>query len=204
MSTQKISNKNLTEILKIKDISKLNKDKKNKINIIFLGDKCVGKTSIVYQYISSKFDQYYIQTIIKEELSKDVLFNNKRYKLNFNVTSGVPQYQGDYSNLYNTSDFFVVCYDITSPLSFLKAKEIINKEILQHLFLYDDNYANVILLGNKIDLKERHVEHDKVSEYCKKYNIDFYEVSAKLNTNITKIFTKILEVYDEAINRIVK
>lgn len=191
--------KRLTEILKLKDISKNLKDKGNSINILLLGDKCVGKTSIVYQYISNKFDQYYIQTIIKEEFTKIIPVNGKKYNINFTVTSGVREYQEDYTNLYKVSDFFVVCYDITSSASFDKAKEIITKEIIPYVFLYNDGYANVILVGNKCDLKERAVDHQKVKEYCDKYSIDLYETSAKLKTNIAKIFNKIVCVYDEAI-----
>lgn len=198
-SSQSLLNTRLTEILKLKDLTKNLKDKSNSINIILLGDKCVGKTSIVYQYISNKFDQYYIQTIIKEEFTKVVSVNNKKYTVNFIVTSGVPQYQEDYTNSYKISDFFVVCYDITNKSSYEKAKEIISKEILPYVFLYNDGYANIVLLGNKCDSKERKVDSQVVAEYCKKYNIDFYEVSAKQKTNIAKVFHKIVDVYDEAL-----
>ena len=195
-----IVNKRLTEILKLKDLSKNKKELKNSINIIFLGDKCVGKTSIVYQFTSNKFEQYYIQTIMREEFVKIVPFSDKKYQIKLTVTSGVPQYQEDYSNFYVTSDFFIVCYDVTSQQSFEKAKDIINKDLLPYVFLYNENYANVILLGNKSDVKERQVNYEKVLEYCKKYKFDFYEVSAKLNTNIPKVFSHLVEVYDEAMS----
>jgi len=197
-------NNRLTEILKLKDLSKKLKNKNNSINIIILGDKCVGKTSLVYQYISNKFDQYYIQTIIKEEFTKAISVNNKKYNLNFTVTSGVREYQEDYTNLYKIADFFIICYDVTNSASFEKAKEIITKEIYQYLFLYNEGYANIILFGNKCDLKERAIDNQQVKEYCYKHSIDFYETSAKLKTNFIKAFNKLAEVYDEALGSISK
>lgn len=195
-------NKRLTEILKLKDISKNLRDKGNSINVVLLGDKCVGKTSIVYQFISNKFDQYYIQTIIKEEFSKVIQVNGKKYNINFTVTSGVREYQEDYTNLYKICDFFVVCYDVTNSASFEKAREIITNEILPYVFLYNDGCANIVLVGNKCDLKERAVDQQKVREYCEKHTIDFYETSAKLKSNIAKIFNRIVDVYDEAVSGI--
>jgi hypothetical protein len=43
-----------------------------------------------------------------------------------------------------------------------------------------------ILLGNKTDLKSDLSElgNRKVKEYCEKYNLGFFKVSAKKNTNI--------------------
>lgn len=197
-------NRRLTDNLKLKDLSKNMKEKPNTINITLLGDKCVGKTSIVYQYLSNKFDQYYIQTIRKEEFTKTISINNKSYSVNFIVTSGVPQYQEDYSTSYKNSDFFVVCYDVTLQSSFEKAKEIITKELIPYVFLYNYEYANIVLLGNKCDSKERKVDSKAVAEYCKKYNIDFNEVSAKKATNISKVFNKIFDVFDETMNLVSK
>jgi len=189
----------LTENLKLKDITKNLKDKGNSINVVLLGDKCVGKTSIIYEFISNKFDQYYIQTIIKEEFTKVIPVNGKKYNINFTVTSGVREYQEDYTSLYKISDFFVVCYDVTNIASFEKAMEIIMNEILPYVFLYNKSYSNIILVGNKCDIKERTVDQLKVKEFCEKHFIDFYETSAKLKTNISKIFRRIVDVYDEAI-----
>jgi GTPase SAR1 family protein len=70
------------------------------------------------------------------------------------------------------------------------------------VFLYNERFANIILLGNKCDLKDKAVDQQKIKEYCKKYKIDYYETSAKMKTNITKVFNKIAEIYDEAVDNI--
>jgi small GTP-binding protein len=194
-------NRNLTDILALKKIRKERTGQKSIINIVFLGDKCVGKTSLVFQYTTSKFDQYYIQTIAQEEFSKNVKIEGKNYSLNIIVTSGVPQYQEDYSQLYSEADFLVVCFDLTQLKSFEKAKEIIKNEVKSYIFLMQDNFANVVLIGNKSDLiRERKVIGNDISQFCKKYKIQFFETSAKTKVNVQGIFNKMIEVYDQVIS----
>ena len=135
----------------------------------------------------------------KETFRKEVSYENKKVNLNIIVTSGVEQYQEDYTELYINCDFFVICYDITSNDSFIKAKEIISKDLLPYFFLYNERFSNVILLGNKTDLKEKNVDIKKIIEFSKKYKITFLESSAKNNNNISSTFNKIIEIYSEAI-----
>ena len=194
-----VISKKLTELIKLKNISKINKDKKS-INVVLLGDKCVGKTSIIFQYTLNKFDQYYITTIFKEDFRKPISVGNRNYSLYFTVTSGDPQYQGDYSNIYKSCDFFILVFDVSIPQSFEKIKEILNKEILQYVSLFKEDYANVLVVANKCDLKNRKVSLEEINEFCNKYCLDYHEVSAKNNLNIGKIFSKIAEVYDEVIS----
>lgn len=190
----------LTNIINSKNFKKIEKNK-SKINVVLLGDKCVGKTSIIFQYTSNKFDQYYITTIYKEDFTKSISLANKKYHLYFTVTSGDPQYQGDYTNLYKSCDFFVLVFDLSLPQSFQKIKEIVNKEIIQYVDLYKENYLNVLVVGNKCDLKSRKVSYEEATQYCSKYCFDYFEVSAKNNLNLGKVFNKITEVYDEIISK---
>lgn len=192
--------KKLTDIINLKNITKINKDKKT-INVVLLGDRCVGKTSIIFQYTSNKFDQYYITTIFKEDFRKPISIGNRNYSLYFTVTSGDPQYQGDYSNIYKSCDFFILVFDISLPQSFEKIKEILNNEILQYVSLFKEDYPNVLVVANKCDLKNRKVSVEDVNNFCNKYHLDYHEVSAKNNLNIGRIFSKIAEIYDEVVTK---
>ena len=194
--------KKLTEVMKVKDFDREYHIKKDCINVVFLGERCCGKSSIVYQYINNKFEPYYIQTMFKETFRKEVSYEEKKVNLNIIVTSGVEQYQEDYTEVYRNCDFFVVCYDVTSNDSFLKAKDIISKDLLPYIFLYNEKFSNIVLIGNKTDLREKCVDINTVMEYANKYKIVFYESSAKNNNNITSTFNKIIELYHEAIMEI--
>lgn len=192
-------NKKLTDLIKLKDLKKINKDKKT-INVVLVGDRCVGKTSIIFQYTSSKFDQFYITTIFKEDFRKPISIGNKQYNFYFTVTSGDSQYQGDYTNIYKTADFFVLVYDVTNSASFEKMKEIVNKEILQYICLYKEDYSNILVAANKCDLKNKRITKEEVDEFCNKYCFDYFEISAKNNLNIGRLFSKIAEIYDEIVS----
>jgi small GTP-binding protein len=194
-----LKKENLSGILKIKEINKEYHIEKDCINIVFLGERCCGKSSIVFQYMNNKFEPYYIQTMFKESFRKEVFYEEKKVNLNIIVTSGVEQYQEDYTNLYKSSDFFVVCYDITSNASFLKAKDIICNDLLPYVFLYNEGTSNIFLIGNKTDLKEKCVDVNQVIEFSMKYKIKFYESSAKNNNNINSTFNKIIEIYHETV-----
>jgi len=50
------------------------------------------------------------------------------------------------------------------------------------------------LLGNKMDIPNRHIDYDDVISFANANNILFSEVSAKTGENINKIFTEVASV----------
>lgn len=171
---------------------------RTEINIILLGPSGVGKSSFVIKYIQKKFEPYHITTIGTELLSKSVPFKKNIYKLNFIITSGDPNYKEDYTEYFQNVDFFLIFYDVTINKSFEDLKTLVNEEIKEYLFLYKNNYPNVILIGNKADLKKA-VDYDAVKSYCTRNNLDSYEVSVKTEFNINKVINKIIETYDDMV-----
>ena len=137
--------------------------------------------------------------MFREISRKTVSIDKKKFNLEVSVTSGVEEYREDYTNIFNTCDFFCVCYDVTNNDSLLKAKEIISIDLLPYIFLYEKDHSNIFLLGNKSDLKERKIDYTEVFEYTEKYKISFFETSAKNNVNISAVFNKIVEIYNNAI-----
>ena len=87
-------------------------------------------------------------------------------------------------------DLVVLVYSITSRDSFDSAK--IERE---KMVRFKDDYAGffIILVGNKIDLKDqRQVSYDEGYEYAKECGIPFIESSAKTRENIDQIFEVLL------------
>ena len=87
----------------------------------------------------------------------------------------------------------LLVYDITNIQSFLHLDEwmktiINNKEI---------NKYPVLLVGNKIDLQEkREVTFEQAKSFANKYNIQYYETSAKTKQGIKEVFLSLInEVY---------
>ena len=53
------------------------------------------------------------------------------------------------------------------------------------------NDIDIILVGNKSDLTEqRVVSSEEIDEFAKKYNLKYFEISAKTGTNVENMFNK--------------
>ena len=68
----------------------------------------------------------------------------------------------------------------------------------------------IVLVGNKIDLKdEREVSYEEGDNFAKKFNLKFFECSAKEGINVNEAFqyliNTVVEIYkDELINKKIK
>lgn len=49
----------------------------------------------------------------------------------------------------------------------------------------------ITIVGNKIDLENHQVSKEEAEAYCQKNGLQYYEVSAKQNIGIDKMFTNI-------------
>lgn len=189
---------NLTEVLSKQNLDYLEKKKgKKTINVTLMGDKLVGKTSILYQFTEKKFSNHYVNTIYKEDKQISIKVKENEYYVYINSLSGDVAYQGNYTNIYENTDFFLIVFDVSNHDSFLKIRNILTEDIIEYLCLMKNDYPNVIILGNKIDLKTRNVTNEEINEFCKKYKFDYFEVSAKNNLYLEKAFYKLSEIYDE-------
>jgi GTPase KRas len=80
-----------------------------------------------------------------------------------------------------TGEGFLVVYAITSQSSFDETQQLIDK-ILR---VSDLDYVPMVLIGNKCDLEsERQVETQAGEKLAEKYNVAFFETSAKFGINI--------------------
>ena len=176
----------------------LNNNKKNKqvkkvikkieYKIILLGEFDVGKTSIIARYV----DNNYLKTeklnncknksktiaVDSETMAKLELFDSSEEE-KFNKTLPNQFYQDAYGA--------IIVYDITNKESFKNIEFWIN-EIINKC----PSDTIILLIGNKTDIKERVVSYDEGNLLAQKYQIEYFETSAKTGNNITLIFEKIL------------
>ena len=85
-------------------------------------------------------------------------------------------------------------FDVTDELSFTNLLRYWMKKIAK----YADEDAEIILMGNKIDLiNEINVEEEQIEEMTSKYNLKYFHSCAKEATNVDEAFryllTRILE-----------
>ncbi len=155
-----------------------------RIRIMLLGDSNVGKTSILKRYCKNQFSESYISSVGIDFETKYIKVDEKTINLQIWDTAGQERYKVISKNYYNKSDGFIIVYDITNKSSF---DSIVNwVEDIKELASNDNKN---IILGNKCDLEsERKINKEEGDNLAKKYNCQFFEVSAQNGKNIDKSF----------------
>lgn len=163
-------------------------DEPIKYNIISLGDPAVGKTSIFRRLKEEQFIDFYQMTLVIEYYVYYVKYKNIKYKLNFIDTSGQEVYKSLTKNYLRNSDGVLFVFDLS------------DKESLAHLEGWYELYKNEkgeeningVLIGNKSD-KDIQVSHEDAKNFADKYNLKYYETSAKNDEKIRKAIISLLK-----------
>ena len=165
----------------------IEEDYDEKIKLMILGDSSVGKSSLLNKYTKNEFFDKYITTIGIDFQIKYLTLNNKKIKLQIWDTAGQERYRVVAKSYFNTSDGFIIIYDITNRESFNN----VNNWIEQIISISGDN-VKCIIFGNKDDLiNRREVKMEEGEQLAKKYNFKFYETSAKSGNNVEEGFKNI-------------
>jgi small GTP-binding protein len=82
----------------------------------------------------------------------------------------------------------IVTFDITDRESF----DSINYWMQNMEQTTDVTKLTIVLVGNKSDLEQkRQIKREEGEELAKKYNIHYYESSAKTSSNVNEIFSEV-------------
>ena len=167
----------------------MKKDKKSlEAKIITLGDSKVGKSSLIIQFIDNKFSSDYISTVgfdLKYKTLK--LENDEEIKIVIHDTAGQERFKSLSTNYIKKADGVLLIFDITDKESFKNISNWMN-DIIDEA----GDKMPIVLVGNKYDLGEkRNVSKEEGENAAKKYNIKYFETSAKDGTNVENCFREI-------------
>ena len=166
----------------------IEQDYDEKIKLMVLGDSNVGKSSILTKYCKNQFFTKYITTIGIDFQTKYLNINNKKIKVQIWDTAGQERYRVVTKNYFNTSNGFIIIYDITDRGSFNNINNW-----MEQIESFIGKEVKCILFGNKNDLEnKRDVQIEEGKELAKKYNCPFFETSAKEGNNIEEGFKEII------------
>ena len=159
--------------------------------LILIGNSCVGKSSIIQRYIQKTFNDEYTCTIGVDFFMKTLDINDNLIKLQLWDTAGTEKFKSITTGYYRGANAAFVVFDLTSRISFDSVSEWI-----QNYYYYSNpnSEKNVVLIGNKSDLKEnREISDEEINKFAINNNIKYFETSAKNGNNIEECFYYIAE-----------
>ncbi len=157
------------------------------IKILTIGDSSVGKTCLLHRYTSHTFSSSSIPTVGIDFKIMNITIDGKRIKMQCWDTAGQERYRNITANYYRNAQGIMLVYDITNRRSF----EAIDNWVEQ-IQVHAGDSLNKILVGNKCDQREeRKVLLQDGQKLATKYDIPFFETSAKHGTNVDEAFYSI-------------
>lgn len=157
--------------------------------LVLLGNSSVGKTSLVLRYLKENFSSV-LPTVGCAFFTKVVDLGSSSLKLEIWDTAGQEKYHSVCHLYFRGANAALLVYDITRKDSFHKAQQWL--EDLEKEF--QPGEVVVMLVGNKTDLgEEREVTFQEGKEFAESKNLLFMETSAKLNYQVSEVFTVVAQ-----------
>lgn len=178
------------------------------VTMCLLGEDKVGKTSLCKRFVNQEFLIDYQETPGVDFGQKEVVYKN--YSIIFQIwdISGHPIYEQLRKIYFLGLPFAMIIYDVSDT------KPDLYERIMywaREFWTYNGKgNVPIVLIGNKIDLREKQIGSIPYSEgmrlaerisYEKGIEIPFIETSAKTGESVTKAFELIAELF---IKRIIK
>ncbi|TDH16063.1 hypothetical protein EPR50_G00015950 [Perca flavescens] len=164
--------------------------------LLIIGNSSVGKTSFLFRFADDSFTSAFVSTVGIDFKVKTIYRNDKRVKLQIWDTAGQERYRTITTAYYRGAMGFLLMYDITSQETFYAVQDWATQ-----IKTYSWGNAQVVLLGNKLDLEEdRQVPTEDAQRLATELGFEFFETSAKDNINVKQVFEKLVDVICEKMN----
>ena len=186
-------------------MDQINRDIKNDIKIIVVGNSGTGKTSFVNKWIKDTFEETYKATVVSEFSYKIVDYKDKSYKIQLWDLAGMDQNICITKIFSKDSHGCIVLSDITNEKTLTECVKWKNTVDETTKFLDGTNIPS-ILIRNKVDLLENennNDEEDKMKEFCEKNQfLRCFITSAKTGTNIEEAMNFLISTIIDKMEKI--
>jgi GTP-binding nuclear protein Ran len=142
--------------------------------LVLVGDGGVGKTTFVKRHQTGEFEKKYIPTMGVQV--SQLQFETTQGRLLFNIwnTAGQERFGGLREGYYLEANCAIVMFDVTAPATYRNVSSW-HRDLVRVC-----PNIPIVLVGNKIDVRERKVPAKRVT-FHKKNNMTYFEISAKSN-----------------------
>jgi len=156
------------------------------LKITLLGEKNVGKTSLVYRYIENKFRESYKATLGVNLLKKDMEVDGNSVSAQIWDLGGQDSFKSLRKLYLEGANGALVMFDLTERKTFDKLNEWVES------FKEARGEQPIVLIGNKSDLEnQRKITDMEASNYAKENNMELMLTSAKTGQNVEEAFIKL-------------
>ena len=169
-------------------------DAAEQVKAVLIGESGVGKTSIIAQFTSGKFDPDTVTSLSAQYVSKTIEFHNLQKAIKFDIwdTAGQEKYRALAKIFYKDAKVICLVYDITSEKTFNEIKTYWYEMVKSHA----DPDVLIAVVANKSDLYDNaEVKNEEGEEFAKSIGALFQSTSAKSDTGITNLFDNIGQKY---------
>ena len=157
------------------------------VKIALIGDYGVGKSSIGNTF-DNKGNSSVCSTIGVDFINKELIYDKYNFKLQLWDTAGQERFRSIVHTYFRELNVAVLIFDTTLSNTLYNIEQW-NIE-LDHI---NKNPALIkVLVGNKVDRKDKYIDHVKINDYCKRFNMNYYETSTKDKDTVDKLFNGIL------------
>ncbi|MCQ2821454.1 MAG: GTP-binding protein [archaeon] len=146
-----------------------------------MGKGVVGKTSIIYRFITgNKLEN--MEATIEDNYKTFENIGGSNIQINILDTAGEEDYQNLFDSWLRQADGIILVFAIDDKESFEQLNDKYDR-ILKNEKIDDVKYP-VVLVGNKCDLEDsRQVSQDEAKKFAKKIGGEYFEVSALTDQN---------------------
>ena len=169
------------------------------LKIGMIGNEFVGKTSLSKCYEKNEplpYNNFYPFSPGADFLYKIINVNGKKIKVLICDTAGQEKFKSITSGYLRGLHGCFIVYDVTDKDSFERLDNWIQ-------FYKDFNQYKkriMIILGNKVDIKERVIKRQEAKEFAKEKNLPYFETSSMTMQNINEAFERMVKMILESEN----
>ncbi len=160
-------------------------DVKRKVNV--LGERAVGKTSLLLRFVKNVFGEEYLKTIGTNVYTKKVPVTGSEVKLVMYDIMGESDFQSVQDMAFEKSTGAIAVADITREETLYK---LIDEWLPKYRKASVPN-APVVLAVNKVDLDDQEITKNEVVENVLHYFDTIFFTSAKTGENVEDMFNEL-------------